>query len=141
MQSERALGPKTRIEQASAEFDASGGVWRIDWDIRNLEDEAIVVRSGRLPHGQFRGEERELDPAAEISRGRSARLAFSVSCRESPGAVVENAFLILHTVWSGEPWRILARLRVTIDERGRPRSVTESITTHRIGFSRTESGA
>jgi hypothetical protein len=141
VQSEGAWGPKIRIEQASAEFDASAGVWRIEWDIHNLEEEAITVRSGRLPHGQFRGEERELDPAAKIYRARPVRLAFSVSCRESPGTVVENAFLILGTVWSGEPWRILARLRVTIDGRGRPRSVTESITTHRIGFSRAEPGA
>lgn len=67
--------------------------------------------------------------------GESARLEFAVACAADPGATVENAFLILRVNWLKEPWRILARMQVVFDEQGRPRAITELVTTQRTGFS------
>lgn len=128
-------GPRVHIEEATAELTLSPGVWRVSWRIENLGDKSIRILAGRLPHSQFRSEEREFIPNPEIPEKGSARLDFSVSCREPPGAVVENAFLILRVLYGAEPWRLLARLRVRFNEDGQPWALTESVTTHRIGFS------
>ena len=77
----------------------------------------------------------ELAPPPEISSGESASLELPVTCRESPGSVVENAFLILRVLWSGQSWRILARFRVLFDEQGAPQTIMEVVTTQLVGFS------
>lgn len=140
MQPRDELGPRLLIEQASADLGPPPGHWRVAWRIENVGDEPVRILAGRLPHSQFRSEEQEFVPNPEISRKERARLDFSVSCCEAPGAAVENAFLILRVLCAAELWRVLARLRVQFDEHGRPSTFTESVTTHRIGFSRAHSG-
>jgi hypothetical protein len=83
------------------------------------------------PHSQFRTEETRLDRT--LAPGKTADVALPVRFAESPGAVVENPFLILRFREDGD-WRLLARVRVTAGTSGEPiagRSVV--VTTHRAG--------
>ena len=124
-----------RVEQATRSRGLGPGQRIIAWNIQNLGREPLQILSGRLPHSQFRSEERKLSPIPKLLPNESVRLEFSVACSEPPGTIVENAFLILRVLWLEEHWRVLARLRVNFDEEGGPQSITEVITTHRIGFS------
>lgn len=128
------------VEQAAADSGLAPGCWGVAWRIENVGDEPVRILAGRLPHSQFRSEEQEFIPNPAISHKECARLDFSVSCCQAPGAVIENAFLILRVLCAAAWWRVLARLRVQFDEDGRPSTFTESVTTHRIGFSRARPG-
>jgi hypothetical protein len=129
------------VEQVSRQTGAASHLWVVGWRIRNLGDQQLRLLAARLPHSQFRCEEIELAPPPEIMAGESASLELLVECRELPGSVVENAFLILRVFWLGESWRILARLRVLFDEQGAPKSTTEVVTTQPVGFSIRGGGA
>jgi hypothetical protein len=131
---EKEAGPEVVVEQDSTARAATPGLWSVTWKVRNRRGNLRIL-SGRLPHGRFRCAETELTPAPVLAPNESARLEFAVRCEEPSGAVVENAFLILRADWGEAPWLILARLRVSIDEHGVPQSVTEVITTQRVGFS------
>ncbi|MBI2998519.1 MAG: hypothetical protein HYY46_08725 [Deltaproteobacteria bacterium] len=135
MQGEKHLGPKLRVEQASADRSPTGGRWDVVWRVENLDEKPLRILGGRLPHSQFRCEEREFPRALELPPKGGAEVKFSVACDEAPGSTVENAFLILRVQWSEEPWRVFVRLRVLFDEQGRPESTTEAVTKHEIGFS------
>jgi hypothetical protein len=102
----------------------------VTWRIQNLGQQPLRILAARLPHDRFRSEEQELAPAPRLSERESARLELSVECREPPGAVVENAFLIFRVLSLEEPWRVFARLRVAFDDQGGPQSETEVVTAH-----------
>ena len=123
------------LDQVSRVRAPSPGQWLMSWQIQNLGQGMLKILSARLPHGRFRCEEGELDPILVMQPKESALLDFSVKCEEPPGTIVENAFLILSVLWEGEPWRILARLRVSINEGGAPETTTELVTTQPVGFS------
>ncbi len=127
--------PQVLIEQEGVSRGLSVGHWLVAWNIRNLSREPLQIRAGRLPHGKFRGDEKKFRPIPRLSLGESAKIEFMVTCTESPGAVIENAFLILSVLWREAPWWVFARLRVAFDDACRPRAVTESVTTQRAGFS------
>ena len=65
-----------------------------------------------------------------LSERESAQLELPVECDEPPGAVVENAFLILRVLSLGEPWRVFARLHVAFDDEGGPQATIEVVTAH-----------
>lgn len=132
---ENSIGPRVRVEQSARSRGLGPGRWIIAWNIQNLDREPLQILAGRLPHSQFRSEERELSLIPKLLPKERAQLELSVACSEPPGTIVENAFLILRVLWLEEHWRVLARLRVNFDEEGGPQSITEVITTHRIGFS------
>ena len=123
------------VEQLSGRRAEGPGEWLVAWRVKNLGDETLQLLSGRLPHSLFRCDERELGALPALRPSESARLEFPVRCAEPPGTIVENAFLILSVLWREEPWRILARLRVSLDREGAPQTATELITTQRVGFS------
>lgn len=123
------------VEQLSRLRAEGPGRWLVAWRIQNLGEGTLKLLSGRLPHSLFRCEERELEAVHALRPKESARLEFPVQCEEPPGTIVENAFLILSVLWREEPWRILARLRVSVDREGGPETATELITTQRVGFS------
>ncbi len=129
------LGPTVVVESACAGVASAAGRWLCTWRIQNLCQEPLQLLAAGLPHSRFRSEEQALAPAPTLLPGESARLALAVACGEPAGTVVENAFLILRVLWREQPWRILARLRVTFDPHGVPENSTEVITTHPIGFS------
>lgn len=99
------------------------------WRIQNLSAQAIEIVGTWVPHGRLRADRRELIPPVVLPPNQSERLEFDVACQEDPGAVVENAFIILTVRWREEPWRIFARLTVTCGNGGRPETRTEAITT------------
>jgi hypothetical protein len=54
-----------------------------------------------------------------VSPGAETDVALPVRFNESPGAIVENPFLIL-VVREADDWRFLARVRVTAGKNGEP---------------------
>jgi hypothetical protein len=88
--------------------------------------------SAQHPHSQFRTPETKVD--REIAPGAATEIALQVRFSESPGAVVENPFLILLFRETAD-WRLLARVRVTAGPSGEPiasRSVV--VTTQPVGI-------
>lgn len=131
----RDMGPHVRVEQASRTAGPADDRWLVSWDIQNLGRQPLSLLTARLPHSRFRTEERKLTPTPKLEPGESTRLEVSVACREPPGTVVENAFLILRVLWMEEPWRVFTRFRVVFDEHGGPQAATELVTTQPVGFS------
>lgn len=131
---EKESGPHVVLDQVSRVRAPSPGRWLVSWQVQNLGEGTLKILSTRLPHSRFRCEEGELDPGLILRPKESARLDLPVKCEGPPGTTVENAFLILRVLWSEEPWRILARLRVAIDGEGAPETTTELVTTQPVGF-------
>ncbi|HWP59170.1 MAG TPA: hypothetical protein VNL14_14850 [Candidatus Acidoferrales bacterium] len=127
------LEPAIAVEQVSTR-QAGAGAWHIEWNITNLGASPLTILAARFPHGQFRSPERPFADPYRLAPGQSALLEAEITCPELPGTIVENAFLILSVVWSDRPWRIFARLRVTIESGGAPRAATELITAQPSGF-------
>ncbi len=124
------VSPRVFIEQVSRRTADVSGRWLVTWRIENLGQQPLLILAARLPHDRLRSEERELVPAVRLSVGESAHVELPVECREPPGTVVENAFIILRALSLEEPWRVFARLRVAFDDEGGPQSTTEVVTAH-----------
>ncbi len=135
MQTQSDIDPQVSVQQAARRAAPVSGRWFVAWHVQNLGRQPLQLLAARLPHSQFRSEERELVPMPQLLPGERAQLEFSVACGGLPGTVVENAFLILRVLWRGEPWRVFARLRVVFDEQGGPQTTTEVVTVQRVGFS------
>ncbi len=131
----RDTGPHVRVEQASRTVGPAVDRWLVAWEIQNLGRQPLSLLTARLPHSRFRSEERKLTPTPKLEPGESTRLEVSVTCKEPPETVVENAFLILRVLWLEEPWRVFTRFQVAFDEHGGPRATTELVTTQPVGFS------
>ena len=129
------MEPQIAVQQLSAKRRAVADLWTTEWAIRNLSAATLTIIAARFPHGKFRWEEIELTPAVRLEPKEARKLELEVRCGESPGTEVENAFLILRVRWREEPWLILARLRVRVNEDGAPAATTEWITSQRVGFS------
>lgn len=127
--------PKISVDVLDCVRDSQSGLWAFGWRIKNLTGQPMKFFAARLPHGQFKGQEQEFKPLLEVAPGSGAGFETSVLCDGEPGAVIENAFLILLCEWQGERWRIFVRLRVTINADGEPVPVAELITTQKVGFS------
>ena len=110
--------------------------WRVPFRIANEGSGALRVRSSWLPHGRFRGDEREHQ--VEVAPGASESLDLVARSTGTPGEVVENVFLILRTEQDGARWRVLARLTIRFDESARPRPEVAVITSQPVGFSGVE---
>lgn len=128
------VGPQVLIEQTERRLEPGSDRWVVTWRLTNLAGRPLKILAARLPHGRFRSEGRELTPVPLLPNA-STPLELPVTCREAPGAVVENAFLILRVLHGEELWRLLARLRVAFDPEGGPQSTTEVVTAHPVGFS------
>ena len=128
------MEPQVAVQQLSAKRVATD-TWAAAWAIRNLGADPLTILAARLPHGKFRWEEIELIPAVRLEPKEGRKLDLNVRCGEPPGTEVENAFLILRVLQREEPWLILARLRVHMNEDGAPTATTELITAQRVGFS------
>ncbi len=127
--------PHIQLRQIAAE--RNGDHWAIAWAVKNSGSHPLRIVTVRQPHGQFKAGEMSFDPAYDLKPGQETQFENSVRCDEPPGLITENAFVIFRVIWSGEPWRIFARVRVVIDPDGKPQAVTESITTQKVGFSKT----
>lgn len=127
-------GPRISIDQSSVSKTAEAGIWRITWTIVNQSSGSLSVLSARLPHGQFRADERRFEPPLRLDSGEDAQFHALVRCDEPAGPVTENAFIIFRVSWSAEPWRIFVRVRVVVRASGEPETTVELITTQRVGF-------
>ena len=127
--------PQVELQQVSVDFDGGTERWNVGWRIANRGTGPVTVIAARLPHGQFKSEETRFEPPLEVSPGASEQFQTAVRCNEPRGLVTENAFVIFRVIWSGEPWRIFARVRVVMEADRKPAVTTESITTQKVGFS------
>ncbi|HUG07119.1 MAG TPA: hypothetical protein VMQ78_11300 [Candidatus Limnocylindria bacterium] len=122
--------PRLRIEPlGSAKREEDG--WRTTWRVANAEQYAVRVVGAIAPHTHFRGEA-SLD--REIRGKGSTQFPLVVL---TPGArgEIENAFLILLVEQGDVRWRVITRLRVAVDDEGRPEPRVETVTMQRVGFS------
>jgi hypothetical protein len=127
--------PAIELRQTAAEPADVHGEWRIEFSVKNEGDDVLELLMARLPHGQFRSEEQRFEPPLSLAPGENILFSSRVHCHEPPGLVSENAFVLFLAVSRRTSWRIFARIRVAIDEAGKPQTATESITTQRVGFS------
>ena len=128
-------GPRVAVEELRRSIEGEHGRWLFEWRIQNLTEKPIKFLTARCPHGQFRSEERFFDPPRDAAAGRNATIEMPVLCDEPAGAVIENGFLILLVEWLDKHWRIFVRLRVIINQEGKPETLSELITTQQVGFS------
>ena len=134
MTSTSVSGPTVELTQ-SLVAAVRAGYWKVRWIVQNTGANPLQLETVRLPHGQFRAAEQGFDPSLDLEPGSVAEFDTVVHCNEPTGLVTENAFVIFAANWHGQKWRIFVRLRVVIDEQGEPQSVTELVTTQKVGFS------
>jgi hypothetical protein len=133
--SEIVRPPEIELRQMSAGRHETTERWSIRWKIENTGANPLELTSVRLPHGQFRSEEQQFEPAVALAPRGAAKFHTMVYCREPPGLVTENAFLIFNANWLNDKWRIFVRVRVVVSPKGEPQAATELITTQQVGFS------
>lgn len=129
------IAPAIALRQVYAHRHPTTDDWSIGWTVENKKAQPLKVSSVRLPHGQFKAQEREFELALNLTGGASAEFETLVHCKEPPGLVTENAFVIFYVNWLNASWRIFVRVRVQIDAQLAPQAAVESITTQRVGFS------
>ena len=123
--------PRLSIEPLGiAKRDGEG--WRTTWRVTNPEPESVRIVAAVAPHSQFRGET-SLD--REVRGKASTQFSLVVRTRGATGSEIENAFVILLVGQGEDRWRLLARLRVSLEEGARPRPRVETVTVQRVGFS------
>lgn len=128
-------GPKISLQQISLAPGPDQGAWLVAWRVENLDQRPLRLDAARFPHSQFKAGEERFGPSLLLGHREAAQFECTVACVEAAGAIIENAFIIFSAVWLQRRWRIFVRLRITIDDRGKPTALTESITTQQVGFS------
>ena len=126
--------PQIRLKQISVERIERPGHWKIGWEVRNIAPQPVRLLSVRLPHGQFKSEQLQFQPAIDLPAQEKENFQVPVRCDEPAGLVTENGFVIFQIVWRGAPWRVFARVRVVVNQNGEPSATTELITTQKVGF-------
>jgi hypothetical protein len=119
------------IALASRSATGDPGVWEMAWHVRNVDAIPLRIAAAWLPHGRFRSPRRAIDPPLRLEPGDETQLAFAVQCREEPGTVVENCFVILNVNRNDAEWQVFARLTVAFDSSGAPEPETVLITAQR----------
>ena len=123
--------PRLTIEPLGiAKRDGEG--WRTTWRVANPEAESVRIVAVVAPHSQFRGET-SLD--REVRGKASTQFSLVVRIDGGAGSEIENAFVILLVEQGEDRWRVLARLRIALEEGARPRPRVETVTVQRVGFS------
>lgn len=126
--------PQIQLTQTAAV--RNGELWNICWRVKNTGSKRLRIATARLPHGQFKSAGSRFDPLMTLEPNEEACFDSSVWCDKGRGIITENAFVIFETVWLDEPWRIFARVRVAVNDDGKPQTKTELITAQKAGFSR-----
>jgi len=129
------IAPAIALRQVYAHRHPTTDDWSIGWTVENKKAQSLKISSVRLPHGQFKAEERKFELALNLTGGASAEFETLVHCKEPPGLVTENAFVIFDVSWLSASWRIFVRVRVQVHAQLALETAVESITTQRVGFS------
>ena len=123
--------PALRIDPVGAAARDGDG-WRTTWSVSNAAPRPVQVRAATAPHSQFRG---QVALALDVPATGAATFPLVVRVDGVAGAEIENAFLIVVVDVEDTQWRVLARLRVRLEDGGRPRPRIEAVTVQRVGFS------
>jgi hypothetical protein len=126
--------PQISLKQISVDWDEALECWNVIWNVRNEGLETLRIVAVRLPHGQFKSDERRFDPPIDLEARGQTQFETFVRCNEPTGVVTENAFVIFSIFWLNEQWRIFVRLRVIVTIDGKPETGTELITTQKVGI-------
>jgi hypothetical protein len=127
--------PSIGVEQVERSRIPDREGWLFRWRVRNQTEKPMRPVSMRVPHGKFKAEECKFVPLVELAAKDSFLVEVAVTCDEPPNTTVENAFLILLADWQQSQWRFFVRLRIRVNHQGEVDTVTESITSQRVGFS------
>ncbi len=114
------IAPAIALRQVYAHRHPTTDDWRIGWTVENKKAQSLKISSVRLPHGQFKAQEREYELALNLTGGASAEFETLVHCKEPPGLVTENAFVIFYVSWSNASWRIFVRVDLDPDAHKNP---------------------
>ena len=128
--------PHLEVEQVLQRPAAVPGNWIVTWRIENESQEPVDLRECYAPHGKFLGQSVDLSGRGRLDPGAGREIQLPVVFEETPGATVENAFLVLTAVWQKRVLRIFVRMTVESDSVGAPAAKTELITMQEVGFSR-----
>ena len=110
---------------------ATAGKWKVRWRITN-EGDPLHLTAIAAPHGKFRSLDHDIDVSLPARGMFEPQL--EIASAEPAGTEIENTFLILTAQSDGKSWRILARMRVRVDQDGVPHPVTERIDVQEVGF-------
>lgn len=124
--------PKLRVQARRVSPGGEPHRWSIEWGLENRTEAPIAVFSVRIPHDQFRAEDRTVDPPVVVDGASTAVLISQVRCAEPPGATLTYPFLILQSRWCDRDCRFYTRLRVEMDGNGIPNPICEE-TTAQVG--------
>src|SRR5712691_9941301 len=126
-----AISGSPRVRVAPFTTKGTAGSWTVRWRIANDGDRPIRIVNAIQPHSQFRTPEKRVD--RDVGPGLATDVSIPVRFDQPPGAVVENAFLIV-VLRSESEWRLLARVRVTAGKNGEPLAGDSVVvTTQEIG--------
>ena len=110
---------------------ADSGKWKVRWRVTN-DGDPLHLTAIAAPHGKFRSPDHAIDVA--LAAGGTFEPQLEIAFAEPAGTEIENTFLILTAEAGGKSWRILARMRVRVDQDGVPHPVTERIDVQEVGF-------
>ena len=122
-----ALQSPIRISTVRCEALECSGWWRVSWRLQNRATERLCVEDAWVPHGRFRGEG-HVSLGTQLEPGGSHRLELKVWAQETPGTVVQNAFLILQVRGKTLGWRVFARMHIKFPLSGGMRPIVELVT-------------
>lgn len=123
--------PAVRLEPiGAAKRDGLG--WRTTWRFVNTDANAVRVVGATAPHSKFRGEN---TLGREVAGRGTTQFSLVTLVDGTPGSEIENAFVIVSIERGDDRWRMLVRLRVPLDETGKPQPRVEAVTMQRVGFS------
>jgi hypothetical protein len=125
-------GPRVRVTTVGEATPQEPHQWQVRWELVNETDQLLLISSAWLPHARFRSDPVDYDPPLAVEGGGRLRLQFNATVDGEGGPLVENGFILLRTTWEEERWRIFVRVRVTLDDAGRPLPSTQAIQTQLI---------
>ena len=113
---------------------AAPGKWKVRWRITNTGD-PLHLTAITAPHLRFRSPDHHIDVG--LPRGGTFEPQLEIASSEAAGQVIETTFLMINAEAGATSWRILARMRVRVDDDGVPHPAIERIDVQEVGFSGT----
>jgi hypothetical protein len=122
------FGPALRVSIVSAQLLRTSHLCDVVWQLENQGSEQVEIEESWLPHGQFRAAREAFVPPLILPVGDAVLHHREVEVVVVPGGLVENAFLILRALYTGDAWRIFVRMNIEAAPDGSVRPIVEAIT-------------